>query len=420
MHQHVSHRRSKPGELVVPSLPRPVLARTLIAILAISSSFVLMYQQQLLYNETLYPNLYRPFFFTNTASTPRFTLVLIAHDRDEYFRACLVSLQHARRFDEIDLIVSMDYPPYFERIRSVVSELGLTHRVVFLENPMFLATWFFHTPDDRITNHYRRVLETVFDQMGYDFGIFLETDLVVSRDFIEFMFSGSRVLREGDDNIFCVSAWNDNGFEHLELREDRVFRTDFFPGLGWMIHRSVWCDVLRPAWPSRFGNHVYDMWIRYDSPLAFHGECIAPQVSRTHHIARYGTHVIGEGHYTAMPLASGETVVEAAEWELVKNLEKFENRIRNESLGIPELITMSGKEFIRDNFVIPLNKHILVIAESGPLDSVSDELQGVLTKLGLFGGTLRSSHKGLIRVELKTKNTTVTVLRDAFAEYWDV
>jgi len=48
-----------------------------------------------------------------------------------------------------------------------------------------------------------------------------------------------------------VSAWNDNGKVGLvdENAPDLVYRTDFFPGLGWMLRKSIWAE-LAPKWPS--------------------------------------------------------------------------------------------------------------------------------------------------------------------------
>ena len=44
-----------------------------------------------------------------------------------------------------------------------------------------------------------------------------------------------------DASLWCVSAWNDNGKSGLideEKAADMLYRTDFFPGLGWMITKG--------------------------------------------------------------------------------------------------------------------------------------------------------------------------------------
>jgi len=48
-----------------------------------------------------------------------------------------------------------------------------------------------------------------------------------------------------------VSAWNDNGKAGLvdESAPFLLYRTDFFPGLGWMLTRDLWLE-LAPKWPK--------------------------------------------------------------------------------------------------------------------------------------------------------------------------
>ena len=38
----------------------------------------------------------------------------------------------------------------------------------------------------------------------------------------------------------AVSAWNDNGQKTIVRDSQALYRSDFFPGLGWMMKRSVW------------------------------------------------------------------------------------------------------------------------------------------------------------------------------------
>ncbi len=422
----------------VRRLRLPRIVQVLLVVAASFASLVTIYQHQLLYNEQLLVLLDADLrlrvdnFLQSTRTVPdlggaRVGLVLLAHDREEYLRDCVKSLLAARRFEEVNLIVSMDEPSHFEKIRKVLSDLKIDEsRALFVENQMFLGTWFFHSADDRISNHYRRALETVYDRLGFDFAIFLETDLVVSRDFFDFMFEGGKqLLRESTANhhplppssLFCVSGWSDNGFVEYELRDDRVYRTDFFPGLGWMMHKRVWDQYLGPAWPSRFGTYVYDMWIRFDSPIAYQ-ECLAPEVSRTRHIAKYGTHVNGQKHetYDSMEFANGTVVVSAAEFALVGNVTLFEERIKHEFLNSARTVPL---DVFLDN-VIPSEDNIVVIVPGGPHDSVSPELMKVHVKLGLFAATFRGGHKGLVSVKLLDYDgTRVTVIRDDFQEFWE-
>ncbi len=44
---------------------------------------------------------------------------------------------------------------------------------------------------------------------------------------------------------------------------DRLYRTDFFPGLGWMMNKIVW-DEFKPKWPTKWAllvaYHMIVMW----------------------------------------------------------------------------------------------------------------------------------------------------------------
>eukprot|EP00163_Fabomonas_tropica_P026106 TRINITY_DN4679_c0_g1_i1.p1 TRINITY_DN4679_c0_g1~~TRINITY_DN4679_c0_g1_i1.p1 ORF type:complete len:149 (+),score=38.97 TRINITY_DN4679_c0_g1_i1:294-740(+) len=58
-----------------------------------------------------------------------------------------------------------------------------------------------------------------------------------------------------------VSSWNDNGFAAHAQDNKRLFRTGFFPGLGWMLTKELWQE-LSPIWPL---DH-WDWWMR-TSPI---------------------------------------------------------------------------------------------------------------------------------------------------------
>ena len=62
------------------------------------------------------------------------------------------------------------------------------------------------------------------------------TRVQISVDFFQFFMASAKVL-EADTTVFCVSAWNDHGQEHHVLDPAALYRSDFFPGLGWMTHK---------------------------------------------------------------------------------------------------------------------------------------------------------------------------------------
>lgn len=50
--------------------------------------------------------------------------------------------------------------------------------------------------------------------------------------------------------LYCISAWNDQGYVHTASRPDVLYRVDWMPGLGWMLKRSLYKDQLESEWPT--------------------------------------------------------------------------------------------------------------------------------------------------------------------------
>uniref|UniRef100_A0A0N5AA13 Alpha-1,3-mannosyl-glycoprotein 2-beta-N-acetylglucosaminyltransferase n=1 Tax=Syphacia muris TaxID=451379 RepID=A0A0N5AA13_9BILA len=127
-----------------------------------------------------------------------------------------------------------------------------------------------------IARHYKLGLDYVFNNKSYTSVIITEDDLDIAPDFFNY-FSSTRELLDKDPTLFCVSAWNDNGKSNLINMDagDLLYRSDFFPGLGWMMTRKLW-DELGPIWPNGF----WDDWIR-DPLRRKNRACIRPEISRT-------------------------------------------------------------------------------------------------------------------------------------------
>ena len=65
----------------------------------------------------------------------------------------------------------------------------------------------------------------------------------------------------------------------------QLFRTDFFPGLGWMLRRALW-EELSPAFPLEHWDH----WMRLASTSKGR-ECVVPRVSRNFNIGVIGANM---------------------------------------------------------------------------------------------------------------------------------
>lgn len=134
----------------------------------------------------------------------------------------------------------------------------------------------------KISRHYGWALNQVFGR-GFEFVIIVEDDLNVAPDFYEY-FQATYPLLRNDSTLWCVSAWNDNGKVALidESRPELLYRSDFFPGLGWMLSSSLWSE-LAPKWPKSF----WDDWIRTPQQRK-NRACIRPEVSRTRTFGKIG------------------------------------------------------------------------------------------------------------------------------------
>ncbi|XP_065841920.1 alpha-1,3-mannosyl-glycoprotein 2-beta-N-acetylglucosaminyltransferase-like isoform X2 [Oscarella lobularis] len=156
----------------------------------------------------------------------------------------------------------------------------------------------------KISRHYKWALTQIFDVMKYDsviivegtllvtyalralgdvFGLGSLDDLDVSPDFFEY-FLATRKLLEEDSTLWCVSAWNDNGKENLiDLNKpELIYRSDFFPGLGWMMRLSLWNEI-KDKWPKAF----WDDWMR-ESEQRKGRACLRPEISRTRTFGKEG------------------------------------------------------------------------------------------------------------------------------------
>ena len=65
-----------------------------------------------------------------------------------------------------------------------------------------------------------------------EYAIVIEEDLDVSVDFFSY-FSQTVYLMKKDDSLYCISAWNDQGYEHSCQDPALLYRVETMPGLGW-------------------------------------------------------------------------------------------------------------------------------------------------------------------------------------------
>lgn len=166
-------------------------------------------------------------------------------------------------------------------------------------DPYSWSEW--EIPYKKLAIHYGWAFEQVFSGRAYEIkkrqhtrniptppqpkrAIILEEDIEISRDFFSLMNATADIL-DNDDTLLAVSAYNDNGNENHVLDHKRLLRSDFFPGLGWMINRQTWEGptkhpdaALKGHWPNGF----WDDWIR-EANVRRGRQVLRPEISRSFH-----------------------------------------------------------------------------------------------------------------------------------------
>ncbi|CAL4093564.1 unnamed protein product [Meganyctiphanes norvegica] len=200
-------------------------------------------------------------------------------------------------------IIASNRPHYLYRsLRSLLAAPGVNPEMItvfidgYYEEPLAVAKLFGlrgiqHTPlgvkNARIAQHYKASLTATFNIFPTArYAIILEEDLDVSPDFFSYFSQTLRLLEE-DPTVYCVSAWNDQGYEHTSSDPALLYRVETMPGLGWMLKRSLYKDELEPKWPTPEKMWDWDMWMRLGD-VRRGRECIVPDVSRTYHFGSSG------------------------------------------------------------------------------------------------------------------------------------
>eukprot|EP00984_Skeletonema_dohrnii_P002550 scaffold893_cov110-Skeletonema_dohrnii-CCMP3373.AAC.2 len=156
-------------------------------------------------------------------------------------------------------------------------------------------------PYQDLARHYGWALEQTFSGAAYDLDtqhdrhiskpplpqrvVILEEDIEIATDFFSLMNATADIL-DSDDTLLAVSGYNDNGKTQHVADSKRLVRSDFFPGLGWMMPRRVWDGVeshpntaLKSNWAP---NGYWDDWIR-EPNIRLGRQVLRPEVSRTFH-----------------------------------------------------------------------------------------------------------------------------------------
>ena len=154
-------------------------------------------------------------------------VVIIASRRPRYLLRMLRKLLSVPGAD-INMITVFIDRPYNETIsvaelfglKFIINEIGCSHNC-------------------RIQQHYKKSLSKTFDDFpNAKAAIILEEDLEVSDDFFDYL-SQTFPLLESDPSLYCISAWNDQGYKHSVHDPSLLYRVETMPGLGWWVSSIV-------------------------------------------------------------------------------------------------------------------------------------------------------------------------------------
>ncbi|XP_031560683.1 protein O-linked-mannose beta-1,2-N-acetylglucosaminyltransferase 1-like isoform X2 [Actinia tenebrosa] len=206
-------------------------------------------------------------------------VAVMVGNRPHYFFRMLKSLRKVIGLDASMVTVYIDGLVYHQSV-AVAELFGL--KVVQHEPVSRL--------NGRIAQHYKRSLSTSFDNNPEaQYLIILEEDLEISVDILSFFQQLLPVL-EKDESLFCISAWNDQGYDHAANDPSMLYRIETMPGLGWVLSRKIYKGELEKKWPGPQHLFDWDMWTRMDQQIKGR-ECIIPDISRTYHFGAKGLNV---------------------------------------------------------------------------------------------------------------------------------
>eukprot|EP00658_Telonema_sp_P-2_P072300 TRINITY_DN61459_c0_g1_i1.p1 TRINITY_DN61459_c0_g1~~TRINITY_DN61459_c0_g1_i1.p1 ORF type:complete len:473 (+),score=96.51 TRINITY_DN61459_c0_g1_i1:147-1565(+) len=218
-------------------------------------------------------------------------IVLLAHSRPQYFERAIKAIAALPEVAKFTFYVSFDHSSQQAAMVSRVAALQKTHPAIADVWKMPPAETSPHARTgtlSKISQHFKMVMDKAFVEMRHSHLIMLEEDLLPSNDFLEY-FEAAAAVMEKDPTLWCASAFNDNGMKGIATDHERLFRTNYFPGLGWMLRAELWISELRALWPLH-PSTGWDHWLRLSSTHKGR-ECIVPEVPRTQHIGREGANV---------------------------------------------------------------------------------------------------------------------------------
>lgn len=120
--------------------------------------------------------------------------------------------------------------------------------------------------------------------------IVLEENVIPSPDILSFFAQCFPVLKL-DETLIGVTAWNENGYDGASSRHDLVYRTESFPGLGFMLKKLFYNESMNGRLTECCASRSWNGWLQ--GKLG-DKEMLVPDVSRAFRKSLPGSEITEE------------------------------------------------------------------------------------------------------------------------------
>ena len=327
---------------------------------------------------------------------PVIPILLFTFNRAANLQRTVESLLRYRPSDGYPLIISQDGTD--EAVTAVAT--SFTDRVSHLRyewrgvaEPPHPAAYF------HIAGNYHFGLTHVFDSPSSTYRAvnLMEDDMEIAPDFYDYFETALPIL-ERDPTLLCASAWNDNGRRGLVGNATQLYRTECFPGLGWLMTRALW-DELKPKWPRGF----WDDWLR-EPPNRRERSCIIPEINRVYTFGSVGT---SGGQFFSEYLADIQLNTQLVDWAKqdlsyiasasaydtwIEDILRRATTVSSDSAARALIDSVSSTAAVPD-LIVTYNNLAALTAMIKPLNLIADHKAGVP----------RTSYKGVLFYRYKAR-----------------
>lgn len=212
-------------------------------------------------------------------------------------------------------------------------------------------------------------------------------------------------LLEEDESLYCISAWNDQGYEHTAEDPSLLYRVETMPGLGWVLRKSLYKDELEPKWPTPEKLWDWDMWMRMPEQRKGR-ECLIPDVSRSYHFGIIGLNMNGYFHEAYFKKHKFNTVPNV-QLSNVESLRKDTYEIEVHRILSEAEVLDHSKNPCEDSFIPDTEGKTYVMYIRMEQEADFTTWSQLAKCLHIWDLDVRGNHKGLWRLFRKKNNFLV-------------